>query len=74
MLKISRVFGLRPSSSILEIKKTQRLGIWICFRLQVRRESPTLLGSLERANLNHKVQKPSNSEFILPEAFNRAKS
>jgi hypothetical protein len=33
--------------------RTLRFGNWICFRPQVRRETPTLLGDLERANLNH---------------------
>jgi hypothetical protein len=32
-------------------QKTQRFGNWICFRPQVRGETPTLLGPLERANL-----------------------
>jgi hypothetical protein len=38
-------------------RKTQRFENWICFRPQVRRwgETPTLLGPLKRANLNHWV-------------------
>jgi hypothetical protein len=48
------VFGLFPSSGILGTRKTQRFGNWICFRPQVRgEETPTLLGPLDRANLNH---------------------
>jgi hypothetical protein len=45
------VFGLCPLSGILETIKTQRFGNWICFRPQVRGETPNLLGPLERANL-----------------------
>jgi hypothetical protein len=34
--------------------KTRRFGNWICFRPQVKGEkTPTQLGPLERANLNH---------------------
>jgi hypothetical protein len=33
--------------------RAQRFGNWICFHPLVREEIPTLLGSLERANLNH---------------------
>jgi hypothetical protein len=40
------VFGLSPSYGIL--KKSTRFGNWICFRLQVRRETPALFGPLER--------------------------
>jgi hypothetical protein len=47
------VFGLCPSSDILKNYKTQRFGNWICFRPEVRGETPTLSGPLERANLNH---------------------
>jgi hypothetical protein len=32
--------------------RTRRIVNWISFRLQVREETPTLLGPLERANLN----------------------
>jgi hypothetical protein len=62
------VFGLSPSSGVLKTTthkymekvekpcnsdyKTQRFENWICFRHQVRRETPTLLGPLERANFN----------------------
>jgi hypothetical protein len=36
-------------------QKTQRFGNWICFRPQVKvgEKTPTQLGLLERANLNH---------------------
>jgi hypothetical protein len=46
------VFGLCPSTGILKTRK-QRFGNWICFRPQVRGDTPALLGTLERANLNH---------------------
>jgi hypothetical protein len=46
------VLGLCPSSGILETRK-QRFGNWICFRPEVKGETPTLLGPLERANLSH---------------------
>jgi hypothetical protein len=46
------VFGLCSSSGIQETRK-QRFGNWICFRPQVGRETPTLLGAIEKANLNH---------------------
>jgi hypothetical protein len=39
------VLGLCPSSVILETIK-QRFGKWICFRPQVRGETPTLLRPL----------------------------
>jgi hypothetical protein len=38
----------------LVFERTQNFGQWICFRPQVREgETPTLLGPLERDNLNH---------------------
>jgi hypothetical protein len=37
-------------------QKAQRFGNWICFHPQVGGETPTLLGPLERANLNHCTQ------------------
>jgi hypothetical protein len=43
------VFGLCPSSGIPE-KRKQRFGNWICFRPQVKGETFTLLGLLERTN------------------------
>jgi hypothetical protein len=33
-------------------ERTQSFGNWICFRPQMRGDIPTLLGPLERANLN----------------------
>jgi hypothetical protein len=45
--------GLRTSSGILETR--ERFGNWICFRPKVREQAPTLLGPLERDNLNHWV-------------------
>jgi hypothetical protein len=48
------VFGLCPSSGILKTRRTQRFWNWICFRPEVRgQETPTQLGPLERASLNH---------------------
>jgi hypothetical protein len=47
------VFGLYPSSGILKHYKTQRFGNWICLRLQVKGETSTLLGPLERPNIDH---------------------
>jgi hypothetical protein len=64
------VFGLCPLFGIPETRKKQRFRNWICFHPQVRRETPALLGPLEKANLNqsywtmNKVQKPSNSEDL----------
>jgi hypothetical protein len=52
--QIHRVFGLRPLSSITKNYKSQRFGNWIRFRPQMREgDICTLLGPLERANLNH---------------------
>jgi hypothetical protein len=45
------VFGLCPSSGILETRK-HNVSETGRFRAQVRGEIPTLLGTLERANLN----------------------
>jgi hypothetical protein len=45
-------------------QKTQRFGNWICFRPQVKmgEKTPTQLGPLERANLNHwTIQSPPPS-------------
>jgi hypothetical protein len=53
------VFGLCPSPGILGTNKHNVSEIGICFRPQVRGESPTLLGPLERTNLSHKVQSPA---------------
>jgi hypothetical protein len=48
------VFGIDPSFGILRDQKTRRFGNWICFRLQMRwGRTPTQLGPVERANLNH---------------------
>jgi hypothetical protein len=45
------VSGLCPSSGILNNRRTQRFGNWICFRPQVRwQETPTQLTPLERAS------------------------
>jgi hypothetical protein len=55
----------------LEVE-TRRFGKWICFRPQVKmgEKTPTQLGLLERANLNHrtrgKVQNPSNCVCYIP--------
>jgi hypothetical protein len=38
------VFGFCPSSGILKNYKIQRFGNWICFRPQVRGETPNILG------------------------------
>jgi hypothetical protein len=48
------VFGLCPSSGILEIKNTtfRKLDLFPSSG-ERDRETPTLLGPLERANLNH---------------------
>jgi hypothetical protein len=51
-LSIVRIFN-RPN--------TRRFGDWICLRLQVEgkqkgKNNPILLGPLERANLNHRLQ------------------
>jgi hypothetical protein len=46
------VFGIFPSSGILETRKTQHFGNWICFHPQVRGKTPTHLRPLERANLS----------------------
>jgi hypothetical protein len=48
--------GLRPSSWIKYIKniKSRRFGSWFFFRLQVMGgETPTQMGPLDRAYLNH---------------------
>jgi hypothetical protein len=47
------IFGLCPLSSILKSLRSQRFGNWICFHPQVGGETPALLDTLERANLNY---------------------
>jgi hypothetical protein len=47
------VFGLLSIVRYSKNYKIQRFGNWICFRPQVRGETPIVLGPLERANLNH---------------------
>jgi hypothetical protein len=51
---LSELLGFWTSSSIRysENQRTQPFGNCICFRPQVSRETPTLLGPLERANLS----------------------
>jgi hypothetical protein len=41
----------------LVFQKTRRFGNWICFHHQVKvgEKTPTQLGPLERANLNHSL-------------------
>jgi hypothetical protein len=57
------VFGLFPSSCILEIRE-HSVSETICFHPQVRRgKIPTLLGPLERVNLNHWIQFPKRCVF-----------
>jgi hypothetical protein len=43
-----------------------RFGNWICFRPQVKvgKKTPTQLGPLERANLNHWIQFPKRRVFL----------
>jgi hypothetical protein len=43
-------FRILPNVGYSKHRKTQRLENWISFRLQVREETPTVLGALERAN------------------------
>jgi hypothetical protein len=43
------VFGLCSSSGILKNQRTQRFGKWISFHPQVRGQTSTLLGPLEKA-------------------------
>jgi hypothetical protein len=49
----SWVFRLCPSSCTLKSQRGQRFGNLICLSPKVRWETPPLLGSLERVNLNH---------------------
>jgi hypothetical protein len=56
------VFGLCPLSSILETRK-HNVSETGCFHSQVRGaggKTPTLLGPIERANLNYKVTRKHN--------------
>jgi hypothetical protein len=48
------VSGLCPSSSILNNWKTQRFGNWIFPSSGEVRETPTLLGPLVKASVNHR--------------------
>jgi hypothetical protein len=69
--RITGVWDIFHRPVFLDVE-TRRFGNWICFRLQVKEEkTPTQLGPLGRANLNHcfyfqkhrrmeKVQTPSN--------------
>jgi hypothetical protein len=47
------LFGMCPSSCNQKNYKTQGFGNWISFRPNVKEETTTLLGPLERANVNH---------------------
>jgi hypothetical protein len=59
-LRITGVFGLHPSSSILETRKhVSETGSVSVLRLGGK--APTLLGPLERANLSHLT--PSSESF-----------
>jgi hypothetical protein len=49
------VLGLYPSSGVLKTRK-QRFGNWMCFRQQVRGETPTVLGPLESVSLSHWIE------------------
>jgi hypothetical protein len=46
------VFGVCPSFGKKNYR-TKLFGKWICFRPQVKGETPALLGLLERANLSY---------------------
>jgi hypothetical protein len=54
-IKCSELLGFRTLSIVRYSKNqnTQLFGNWISFRPQVREETSTLLGPLERPNLNH---------------------
>jgi hypothetical protein len=56
---------LCPSSGILDTRK-QRFGNWIYFCPQVKGggETPTQLGPLERANINHRTFCDWNQLFL----------
>jgi hypothetical protein len=59
------LLGFQTLFIVLKTRKT-RFRNWICFHPQVREETSTLMGPLEKANqMKDKVQKPSNSEFTL---------
>jgi hypothetical protein len=48
------VFGLFPLPGILKKKiEKKRFGNWVCSCPQASGETPTLLGTSERANFNH---------------------
>jgi hypothetical protein len=53
LFRITRVFGLYPSFAILETKKHNFLETGSVSVLRWGGRPPTLLGPLERANLNH---------------------
>jgi hypothetical protein len=55
-IQTHRDSGQCPLSGILNNIKKHRFGNWICFRLHVWWEKPTLSGPLERANLKQVVQ------------------
>jgi hypothetical protein len=57
------VFGLRLSSGILNIRENKVLETG-CVRSQVRAETPTLLGPLERANLDHRMALALGTELF----------
>jgi hypothetical protein len=45
-------------------QKIRRFGNWICFCPQVRGKTPTQLGPLERANLNHWTFLRGPTEYV----------
>jgi hypothetical protein len=66
------VFGICPPSGILKTIQHNVFLNWICFRPQMMGETHTLLGPLERANLNHWILRTETdpvSEMLCSLAF-----
>jgi hypothetical protein len=70
MIQDHWVSEIRPSSGILNVRKRNVSGLDLFPSSDEGRETPTLLGPLERANFNHwtiqNVQKSSNSDCYTP--------
>jgi hypothetical protein len=49
------------------LERIQRFGNWSCFRPKLRGETPTLLGPVERVNLNHWSKTLRSLVFRIPE-------
>jgi hypothetical protein len=70
MFCLYRITGFEDFVQRLELQlNIKRLRNWTSFHLQVREETPTLLGSLVQSDLNHWRQMANLNHWSIPHRF-----